>query len=127
MIAPESIDRLLAAATDTDWRTQLGLRPPAAAFVTSIVSLRRELTRPATPEELMSAAARLRASSEPLDVLTGTLLEIALEQRLFAEVQAGRVSSDVFSLLERPSLTSAPTTRGREMPSKRRYLGPRSR
>jgi hypothetical protein len=106
MIAPGSVDRLLTAAIDPEWRSHLGLPPPTAAFERSVASLRRELTRPATPEALLSATAELRASSEPMDVVTGTLLEVALEQRLFAEVQAGRVSSDVFTLLERPSRTT---------------------
>jgi hypothetical protein len=53
--------------------------------------LQKELPDPATPENLLATAARLRRSGEPAAAITGTLLETAIAQRLVAEVSADRL------------------------------------
>ena len=91
-----SVERVLTAATAPGWRTALGLRPPTHLFEAAIDALVREVPHPPTLDDLRAAAGRLRRSDNPAAVVTGTMLEIALEQRLLAEVVAGRLEADVF-------------------------------
>jgi hypothetical protein len=99
---PASIDRLLSQAKSRDWRTPLGLPAPSPLFTGAIDALRRGLPQPPTLVGLYAAAARLRRSSKAAAVVTGRLLEIALDQRIFAEVQAGRLAPDVLRSLQEP-------------------------
>lgn len=96
---PATVERVLSRATARDWRARLGLPPPSRLFEQSIEVLRRELPDPPTVEGVLAAAVRLRRSDEPDAVVAGTLIEIALGQRLFAEVQAGRRPPDVLAAL----------------------------
>jgi hypothetical protein len=90
---PAFFDRVLVDATAAEWRAQLGLPAPSHLFEAAIGLLRTELTDPPTLESLLTAAARLRASREPVAAVTGTLIETAVEQRLVAEVSARRLPS----------------------------------
>jgi hypothetical protein len=94
----ESLEPLLVMATTNDWRERLGLPRPSRLFVHAIDALRSEL--PATPsiEDLRVAATRLRRSTNPAAVITGMLVDIALEQRLIAEVAAGRLQPQVLDV-----------------------------
>ena len=96
---PHDLEPLLVAATATDWREPLGLPRPSRLFGHAIDALREELPDPPTIEALLVAAARLRDSLNPAAVITGMLLDIALEQRLIAEVAARRLESSVLDLL----------------------------
>jgi hypothetical protein len=52
------------------------------------------------PASLLDAASTLRNSTKPAAIVTGTLVEISLEQRLFAEVKAQRLPIDVLASLD---------------------------
>jgi hypothetical protein len=106
---PAYVDLLLAEASSPAWRARLGLRPPSRLFEDALELLRRELPRPATVDGLLAAAGRLRGSAEPAAVLTGTLIELAVGQRLFAGVQAGRLPADVLRSLSAPAMAGRPT------------------
>jgi hypothetical protein len=88
---PIFVDRVMVDATAPKWRTKLGLPAPSRLFERAIDQLRKELPDPATLENLLGAAARLRRSDEPIAAITGTLIETAVEQRLVAEVSARRL------------------------------------
>jgi hypothetical protein len=90
-------------ATAPGWRTRLGLPAPSRLFQETIDLLRKELPDPATLENLLAAAARLRRSGQPAAVITGTLLQTAIAQRLTAEVSAHRLPPDTLR-----SLTDSP-------------------
>jgi hypothetical protein len=90
---PAALPALMADAIVPDWRAELGLRPPTRMFVASVQALVRELPEVPTLGDVLDAAGRLRRSEDPAAIVAGTLLEIALEQRLFAEVNAGRTST----------------------------------
>ena len=96
---PGSLPELMDAATAGDWRAALGLPPPTRMFVASVVALRDELSPTPTLDAVFTAAHRLAAAAEPTAIVTGVLLEIALEQRLAAEVAAGRTSPAVLAEL----------------------------
>jgi hypothetical protein len=95
---PESLEPLLAMATSCDWRERLGLPRPSRLFVHAIEALREEL--PASPaiEDLRAAATRLGHSTSPAAVITGQLVDIALEQRLIAEVAEGRLPPQILNV-----------------------------
>jgi hypothetical protein len=92
---PASVPTLLDEALACGWRTSLGLPPPTSLFHRSIELLRAELPAGAAPAALLAAAERLRSSDEPAAIVTGTLVGIAVGQRLFAEVRAGRLPAEV--------------------------------
>ena len=100
---PNFVDRMMADATAPGWRTRLGLPAPSRLFQETIDLLRKELPDPATLENLLAAAARLRRSGRPAAVITGTLLQTAIAQRLAAEVSAYRLPADTLR-----SLTDSP-------------------
>jgi len=100
---PNFVDRMMADATAPGWRTRLGLPAPSRLFQETIDLLRKELPDPATPGSLLATAARLRRSGEPAAVITGTLLQTAIAQRLAAEVSAYRLPADTLR-----SLTDSP-------------------
>jgi hypothetical protein len=85
-------------AVSAEWRMSLGVARPSRLFLAATDALQRELPKPATIEGLRATAGRLHGSNEPAAVVTGTLIEVALEQRLFAEVRAGRLSPDAFAV-----------------------------
>lgn len=93
------VEQLLDQAANPTWREPLGLPPPSEMFLHAINVLRHELPRPPTVAAVFATTAQLRTSSDPTIVLTAILLEIALEQRLFTEVQAGRLQPTVFDQL----------------------------
>lgn len=99
---PGFVARVMDEATATEWRTRLGLPAPSRLFQQTIEQLRKELPNPATPENLLATAARLRQSGEPAAVITGTLLETAIAQRLVAEVSADRLPPDALESLTSP-------------------------
>jgi hypothetical protein len=103
---PVDVERLLSEASSRQWRADLDLRPPTHLFEDAISQLHRELTGPTTVDELIAAARRLRRSAVPAAILTGTLIEIALGNRLFAEVQAGRLPPEAFGSLAAPEAPS---------------------
>lgn len=51
------------------------------------------------PAEVDSLATRLRKSTDPAAIMTGIIIGIALEQRLIAEVAAGRLAPGTRCLL----------------------------
>lgn len=102
----EPLERVLAArgvwsviaggpddATDEEWRRTLNLPSPKRLFTSTIAALRREL--PAVPDlaAVSGAAERLHASTQPADIIAGTVLLTALEQRVLTENTAGRLTA----------------------------------
>jgi hypothetical protein len=102
VVGPESLHALMVEATTSAWRPQLGLPAPSRLFVEAVEMLRREMPSRPTIDDLLAAAGRLRHSSEPAAIVTGTLIEIALQQRLFGEVQARRLPVAVLASLVAP-------------------------
>jgi len=96
---PQFVPSIFASATATDWRDRLGLPPPSGVIRHVVDALRSELDEPATIEGLIAAAGRLRGSTDPSAVITGIVVGIAIEQRLIAEVAAGRRTPDTLGLL----------------------------
>ena len=100
MIGPAEVRRLLTAATDPAWRERLGLPRPTQLFLDSIAALRGALVSEPTIEALAAAARHLRASNDPAAAVTGTLLGIAFEERVVADVRAGRIAREVLDTLQ---------------------------
>jgi len=73
----------------------MGLPSPSRLFEHSIEALRGVLPRPATLDALRTAITELRGSNDPAASVSARLIDIALEQRLLAEVSAGRLPSDL--------------------------------
>jgi hypothetical protein len=94
LAGPEGVNRTIADATDDMWRRELGLRPPSAMFVESVAAIRSELPEAAGMASLMTAAGRLQRSSNDAEVLAGTVINLALEERVMCELRAGRLSFD---------------------------------
>jgi hypothetical protein len=94
-VGPETAERVLARVAPGEWRTRLGLPQPSRMLESALEMLQQELERPITIASLMTGARRLRASQNPAAIVTGTLIDIALGQRLFTEVGAGRASSEL--------------------------------
>lgn len=92
---PHVLESLLAAATARDWRLEMELPAPSRMFEHSIEALQGALRHPADLEALRTAIAEMYRSGEPATEITARLIDIALEQRLFAEVSAGRQPPDV--------------------------------
>lgn len=94
LVDSDTVERVLSRAAPGEWRTQLGLPQPSRLFEAALEMLQRELERPVTVATLLAGAQRLRTSKNPAAIVTGTLIDIALGQRLFVEVSAGRASPD---------------------------------
>jgi hypothetical protein len=92
---PDVLESVLAAATASEWRQAMGLPSPSRLFEHSIEALRGVLPRPATLDALRTAITELRGSNDPAASVSARLIDIALEQRLLAEVSAGRLPSDL--------------------------------
>lgn len=90
----ERLSAMMTEATSSALRAQLGLSSPSRLFVESVDVLRRELPPAPTVDDLFRAAKSLQRAPEPASVITGTLIDIALQQRILAEVQAGRLPTD---------------------------------
>jgi hypothetical protein len=99
VVGPDTVNALIAAANATDWRGPLGLPRPSLLFVQAIEALRNELDERPTIEDLLAAATRLRKAGDPAAIMTGIIVGIALEQRLIAEVAAGRLAPSTLGLL----------------------------
>jgi hypothetical protein len=94
---PDVLETLLSTATARDWRLAIGLPAPSRLFEHSIEALLGALPKPATLETFRTALAELHRSGEPAAAITARLIDIALEQRLFAEVSAGRQPPEVLA------------------------------
>ena len=95
---PDAFRRVLAAAVAGDWRAPLGLPRPTRMFERNLAALAAELPDSPTVEDLF-AAGRLRRSAWSDTAVAGTVIQITLEQRLIAEVRAGRLSAEALSAL----------------------------
>ncbi len=105
VVGPDALKELFTAASATDWRDALGLPRPSRLFVHAMDALRGELEEHPTISDLIAAAAHLRTLANPASVMTGIILGIALEQRLIAEVAAGRLPPDVLGLFAAEAAT----------------------
>jgi hypothetical protein len=99
VVGPETVSAIIAEANATAWREPFGLPRPSRLFVSAIDALRNELNERPTIEDLLAAATRMRQATDPAAVMTGVIVGIAVEQRLIAEVAAGRLAPDTLSLL----------------------------
>ena len=88
-------------ALDRRWRDELGLPRPSRLFEESVAALREQLPDHPSPVTVLEAAERLRDSADPAAIVTGTLLTIALEQRLLTEVRTGRLDPEELSAWHR--------------------------
>ncbi|GMU79483.1 MAG: hypothetical protein AMXMBFR46_22740 [Acidimicrobiia bacterium] len=93
VVSPEAVMAALDDAVDDRWRHRLHLPPPTHLFESAVAALRRELPEVPDLAAVSGAAERLRMSTHPTDVLTGTLLSIALEQRVLTENTASRLGA----------------------------------
>jgi hypothetical protein len=96
---PLDLDGLLTHALDCRWRGPLHLADPSPALRRGVKALRRHLPDPPTLEGVAAAVQTLRRSSDPASIVTGTLVGIALEQRLAAEVVAHRKPPEILTVL----------------------------
>lgn len=97
--SPGDIDTVLDDASARDWRETLELPRPTRLFDASVAALRAELDVGAATPDLLAAAARLAARDDDASVLTAALVRVALEQRLFTELRAGRRDFDEIARL----------------------------
>lgn len=93
VIAPAVVMAALDDATDETWRSRLHLPPPTPRFKSAITALRRELPEEPDLSSVTGTAERMRTSDDATDVITGTLVSIALEQRVLVETMAGRLTA----------------------------------
>ena len=96
---PHSMGRLMSDATAADWRASLGLPLPSRLFRAAIDAFAGQLPSPPTLDDVVAAIAYLRRSDQAMEMVTGMLLDIALEQRLLAEVRTGRLAPGVLRAL----------------------------
>lgn len=96
---PASLDDLFERARAVGWRAELGLPPPTRLFLDCVAALEGALPGRRDLAAVAAAADRLRHSSDPASLVTGTVLDIALEQRLVTEVQAGRLAPEVLDVV----------------------------
>jgi hypothetical protein len=94
-----AVEALLETAVSSDWRTSMGIGPAPSLLEHAIAAIRRDTGDSPTVDALLATAGRLRRTTEPAAVVMGTLLGMALEQRLFAEVRAGRLPPEALDVL----------------------------
>lgn len=95
----ELLDTVMAEATASPWRAALGVPEPSRLFVEAVEAMRDLLPLHPSIDDIFEAADCLRRSSSPAAIVTGRLVEIALQQRLFAEVQAQRLPTEVLETI----------------------------